>query len=336
MSVEDAIGFINELSAGGYTDYDDAISQAQSSWNSAGKLPESGNPTNVTYFLSDGVPQGEDNDDDVTINQTEQNAWTAHLDNKGITALAYGMGEGAVASHLDQIAFDGHGSDPQLQDTTAVMVPDITQLPPVLLQSIIEPAVGNLLENLEGADGGHVSQITYGDVTFNFDGEKVTELNSVGGVTHQFSKEGNILSIYIDSKHSLVVDLDDGSYKFFGAAGQDPIDVDFGYSITDGDGDSSSSTMEFDIAALPELPDGGGDNGGGNSDGLPTADGFALPSEHSVVRVNFAPHARDDEDDAPEAIDKHTSVRIESLPTKGDLYYKDPENGTSLKSPKRC
>lgn len=240
LDVKTAKDIISNLSAGGSTDYDDALNLAKNSWggSNSGRL---NGATNVSYFLSDGQPNTTDK-----IDATEERAWINHLNKNDVTALAYGMGKSGVdVGQLDRVAYDGYLK----VDGNAVIVPDVTKLPPILLQSVVQPVGGNLLSSVEGygvgADGGFVGQLTIRDVTYNFDGATVTPAGSSDTLSHNFDTATKTLTIYIDNKHSLIVDLDNGSYQFFGAAVSPSVKLDFGYTLKDLDGDTSSSTLTF-------------------------------------------------------------------------------------------
>ncbi|MBJ6889201.1 hypothetical protein JG637_19385, partial [Vibrio cholerae] len=75
---------------------------------------------------------------------------------------------------LDKVAYDGHLN----LDTNAVVVPDVTKLPPILLQSVIQPIGGNLLNSGDGygigADGGVISEISINGVKYLFNGQTVS------------------------------------------------------------------------------------------------------------------------------------------------------------------
>ncbi|MBJ7592390.1 retention module-containing protein [Aeromonas veronii] len=241
LDVATAKNIISQLKADGSTDYDDALKLAQNSWggSNSGRL---NGATNVSYFLSDGQPNPNDE-----IDKFEEQTWTEHLHKNKVTALSYGMGDNVPASHLDKVAFDGYLN----VDGNAVIVPDVTKLPPILLQSVVQPIGGNLLSGSDGfgvgADGGFVSQLTVRGVTYNFNGNTVTTSTSGSSNTlsHSFDAVTKTLTIYIDNKHSLIVDLDNGSYQFFGAAVSPSVKLDFGYTLKDLDGDTSSSTLTF-------------------------------------------------------------------------------------------
>ncbi|WP_158128656.1 VCBS domain-containing protein [Vibrio cholerae] len=253
MTVEQAINYINGLSTKGTTDYDHAIELAEDNWsglNTGGLLTGA---TNVSYFLSDGEPYDGDyvrsNGNKVwnpnTIEPNELSSWITHLQANQITALAYGMGNNVPQGELDKVAYDGHLN----LDTNAVVVPDVTKLPPILLQSVIQPIGGNLLNSGDGygigADGGVIRAITIQGVTYSFNGHSVSASGQSTSLKYDFDASTKTLSIYIDNKHSLIVDLDDGSYQFFGASVTPAVKLEFGYTLKDNDGDVSSNTMTF-------------------------------------------------------------------------------------------
>ncbi|MGF1891460.1 VWA domain-containing protein [Vibrio campbellii] len=243
LTVDEAKAYIDTLTAGGATNYNRAINEAKGSWDDAGKLPSA---SNVSYFLSDGQP----NPASSFINDARENSWIDHLtdsDNQ-ITALAYGMGVNLMPDQLDRVAYDGFLN----QDLDGVVVPDVNQLPPVMLQSVIQPVGGNLMYTTSpdtgiGADGGYISEIEHDGVTYLFDGADLTVVDNNNDISHAFDDITMLLTIYIDSKHTLEVDLNDGAYAFYGAVGDIVETLDFDYVLTDNDGDQSENTLQFVI-----------------------------------------------------------------------------------------
>ncbi|MEH8164459.1 DUF5801 repeats-in-toxin domain-containing protein [Aeromonas allosaccharophila] len=244
LDVATAKDLISKLRSGGGTDYDDALKLAEDSWggSNSGRL---NGATNVSYFLSDGAPQDNDNGNPGSVEGNELSAWKSHLLSNKVTALSYGMGNNVPAGELDKVAYDGFLGT----DSKGVIVADVSKLPPILLQSVIQPIGGNLLNGADGygagADGGFVGQLMIRGVTYNFDGNTVTTAGSSSALSHSFDAATKTLTIYIDNKHSLIVDLDNGSYQFFGAAVSPSVKLDFGYTLKDLDGDTSSSTLTF-------------------------------------------------------------------------------------------
>ncbi|ENM3811260.1 VWA domain-containing protein, partial [Vibrio cholerae] len=255
MTVAEAKNYINALSANGGTDYDDAIKLAQESWSGTINDQPLIGATNVSYFLSDGVPTGYEDilspspGNHNSISKSELSSWISHLQKNKVTSHAYGIGMGMGDSdpldELDKVAYDGHLN----LDTNGVVVPDITKLLPILLQSVIQPIGGNLLNSGDGygigADGGVISEISINGVKYLFNGQTVSVSGQSTSLTYGFDASTKTLSIYIDNKHSLIVDLDDGSYQFFGGVVSPPIKLEFDYTLKDNDGDVSSNTMTF-------------------------------------------------------------------------------------------
>ncbi|WP_144439559.1 Ig-like domain-containing protein, partial [Vibrio coralliirubri] len=243
MSVVEAIDLIDNLGAGGGTYYDNAIDAAMDHWTDAGKVD--GNPSNITYFLSDGAPNSGG-----VLTDSEKTAWESFVESNDITALAYGMGEAVPITYLEDIAYNG-ATDSEIG---AVVVPDITQLPPIILQSVVDPISGEVVNDGSngaisgfGADGGYVSEVNYGGVTVSYDGSTV----SVSGIESGISSaiDGSEISIFVDNSHTLVLDMATGSYQFFAAVVDNDISLDFGYELSDLDGDTSSSSITFNIQA---------------------------------------------------------------------------------------
>ncbi|WP_429747337.1 M10 family metallopeptidase C-terminal domain-containing protein, partial [Vibrio clamense] len=250
MTVEEAIKLVNDLKAGGGTHYDNAIDAAMGHWDDAGKVD--GSPSNLAYFLSDGASNS-----DGIIDETEQGVWESYLAARDITALAYGMGESVPVEHLNDIAYNG-ANNSQIE---AVVVPDITQLPPVILQSVIDPITGSIASsnssgvlNGFGADGGHVESIEIDGVTYQFDGTRLTSPSDDVSTKHSFNSDTHILSVFINKSHSMAIDLDTGGYQFFGATVTTDTSLNFEYTLVDNDGDTSTSSLQFNIG-VSVVPD---------------------------------------------------------------------------------
>ncbi|MGR5174926.1 Ig-like domain-containing protein [Vibrio owensii] len=62
----------------------------------------------------------------------------------------------------------------------------------------------------------------------------------------------------------------------------------------------------------------------------PKANDFTVTSDTKFVGFSFQTHATDKEDDESQSDDKTTSVRIESVPTEGSLYYVDDSGNKTL------
>ncbi|WP_010318451.1 VWA domain-containing protein, partial [Vibrio ordalii] len=154
MTVEQAKNYIMGLTAHGGTDYDHAIELAQNQWSGLGYGGPLSGASNVSYFLSDGVPEGYD--------------WK------------------------------------------------------------------NGVKNFNTIEKDDLD-----------DGQSISVAGKSSALTHGFDPATNTLSIYINDKHSLIIDLDDGSYQFFGATISSDTQLVFDYTLKDNDGDTSSSSLTF-------------------------------------------------------------------------------------------
>ncbi|MFM2610451.1 VCBS domain-containing protein, partial [Vibrio chagasii] len=274
MSVTEAIDLVDNLAAGGATYYDTAIDAAMDHWGDTGKVD--GNPSNITYFLSDGAPNSGG-----SLTDSEKSSWESFVESNDITALAYGMGEAVPITYLEDIAYNG-ATDSEIG---AVVVPDITQLPPIILQSVVDPISGQVVNDGNngsisgfGADGGYVSEVTFGGVTVSYNGTGASVSGFDSGVSTAI--DGSQVSIFIDNSHTLVLDMATGSYQFFAAVVDSDISLDFDYELSDNDGDTSSSSMTFNIKA-PVME--------ANDDDVSTTE--LVPVLIDVLANDYNPHA---------------------------------------------
>ncbi|WP_334555406.1 Ig-like domain-containing protein [Vibrio scophthalmi] len=251
LTVSEAYQYIDKLSASNQTDYDDALAEAAQQWNvESGGVAKISGGTNVSYFLSDGKPEGKDGHNRNSIDDGEERSWISHLIQNDVTALAYGLGSSVKHDQLDKVAYDGEAE----KNIDSVIVENVSQLPPILLQSVIPAVSGSLTVGQSGADGSYVSEISIQGVTFSFNGTTYWSQGSHSDISHSFDLTTNELSIFVDAKHSFVIDMSDGSYQFYGADVGRPVYLPFGYQITDSDGDSSANQLVFTIDASDVVP----------------------------------------------------------------------------------
>ncbi|MFZ2307257.1 MAG: Calx-beta domain-containing protein, partial [Rhodoferax sp.] len=246
VDVATAKSIVNGLSANGSTNYDASISTAQSAFNDSGKLVGA---QNVSYFLSDGQP----NPGTSQIDPAAETTWTNFLNTNDVKSFSFGMGTGATQAALDPIAYDGLTNT----NTNGVVVSDITQLPPILRDSVVAPTAGNVIGGGLGAsvgfgaDSGFLQTLSIDGSVYTFD----PKANSgAGGVTVTgtnrgvFDTAGNTLTVTTLKGGKFVVDLDTGDYTYTAAptitvAQQENIS----YTVLDADGDSASSTLTIDV-----------------------------------------------------------------------------------------
>src|SRR5262249_12246534 len=121
MSVTDAETAIDDLRAGGNTNYSAALTKAVNIFGDTGKLSGSGTQ-NVSYFLSDGEPTTGEG-----IGSSQQNTWESFLTTNNIISFALGISNSPTTTALEPIAFDPAPGDTQLADTP-IIVTNLAQL----------------------------------------------------------------------------------------------------------------------------------------------------------------------------------------------------------------
>jgi VCBS repeat-containing protein len=245
MSVADAKAAIAVLTASGNTNYDDALTEAMSIFTHSGKLSGSG-VQNVSYFLSDGEPSSQHD-----VGFAQQTEWETFLTSNDIVSFALGISDGSPGQeNLAPIAFDP-ASGTQTADTP-IIVTDLDQLTDTLV-STTSSASGSLISgaNSFGGDGGgYVKSITVDGVTYTFDptadagAGSITTSGGAGSFTYNASTK--TLTVDTDTGASggeLAVVMTTGAFTFQPTSGFTSESV--GFTLTDGDGDTASSTLQL-------------------------------------------------------------------------------------------
>ncbi|WIX33732.1 Ig-like domain-containing protein [Salinicola sp. JS01] len=270
MTVADALKAVDALQANGGTNYDYALSNAQNAWNGSGKL--TGDVQNVSYFFSDGAPTLSSqypsnytpvgngyyvyNDGSVTdaglgdgIDANEEAAWKAFLGKNGIDSLALGIGGDVSQTYLNPVAYDGRTGD----DTNAVIIRDLNALDDVVSGTVQMPLLQDGLLSgsahglsLMGGDGGFVKSLAVDGVTFTFDKASGAISASSSTVSYTYDSSSHKLGITTELGGKLIMDMDDGSYRYtakLGSFGTDAIR----YTLSDADGDTASGVMNINV-----------------------------------------------------------------------------------------
>ena len=248
MTVAQAQAYFDGLSdtaGNGSTNYDAALSVAQSAFNDAGKLDGA---QNVSYFLSDGAPttsvSNPSNNSGSTYNpelgdgigeeglvagdqEVSRQEWEAFLNSNDIVSYAIGVGTGATDTTLEPIAWNGKTGE----DLDAIVVTQESDLSDVLQATIIvNPVTGNVLDNdTSGADGWATPalvSVEYAGQTYTFDADNPSFTINLGA-----------------NKGTLVIE-NDGDYTFTPpAGGSSGAPVEVIYTALDSDGDPASATL---------------------------------------------------------------------------------------------
>ena len=136
-----AIEYLDELSAGGWTNYQAALSEVR---NAFGSAPGEGSYRNLAYFITDGVPTRGGVNDSGELPKADIAAWKAFLSETNIEATyAIGVGDDAAVADEDlcEVAFPDPGS------LNTLIVPE-TQLIDAVLRTAPHPAPGAMPELL--------------------------------------------------------------------------------------------------------------------------------------------------------------------------------------------
>jgi large repetitive protein len=247
MTAAEAKAAIIGLNASGNTNYDAALTTAQSAFADPGKLPDG---DNVSYFVSDGKPNRPSGD--VGIDSAEQTAWETFLNTNDIKSYALGMGTGlgsAEQGDLDPIAYDGTGSG---TNTDAIIVQNEGVIP-TLIDTVPQATAisGNLVMDGGsgfGADGGYVKSILVEGTTYTYDPAGGGSIAFSGGANHGvFDTATNTLTVTLqDDGAILAVDMDDGAYTYTAPDGAASSAV-VNFTLADHDGDTASNTLSVGV-----------------------------------------------------------------------------------------
>ncbi len=217
---------------GGNTNFDAALSQAQSAFFSPGKLPDA---RNVLYFLSNGAPNTPSGSEGIDF--VEQSNWQAFLSLSSITCYAIAVGSTSMLSELYPIAYDGalgQQLDAQLlTDPTLVEVPaDPSQL------------TGNFFSgNTWGADEpGDLAALSIDGTTYNYD--RVANVVSVVGTDRSTYDAGlHVLTVATVGGSSLAVQLSTSDFVLTTTGATITAD----YTLRDFDGDTASADATLEV-----------------------------------------------------------------------------------------
>ncbi|PHM16795.1 MAG: hypothetical protein CJD30_09850, partial [Sulfuricurvum sp. PD_MW2] len=264
--------YIANMTSNGSTDYDAALADGMSAYESTGKLD---NAKNVGYFISDGAPNQNDNNTstltdsssnysgsaDNGIQTAEETIWKNFLNNNDVQAYSIGIGTGLPANAqtiLNPIAYNGQIST----DTNAIIVTDMSQLSSELQKTVIPPIPGSLNGNIGnsayglGADGGYVKSVTIDGVTYTYNPTTHSMSVSGGTSTNSFDVTTNAVTITTVKQGILVVDFDAATYTYQAPAtlaSSSTMTETIGFTLTDNDTDSASGTLTLNVTHASEI-----------------------------------------------------------------------------------
>jgi hypothetical protein len=244
MNASDAIDYINSLSAGGWTNYEDALFETYNNYS------EPVADQTVAYFISDGEPNKEniegcdswcnvgDDRESGWLDSPYVNAWNnfvdTYVDQLNVVAMGSGISD---TTYLDVIAGVADGDF-----SNTIVVNDSTQLNDTLLGTVnvveTKTVSGNLLDNVDfNTDGAgglvsiQIDGVIYTSTTFPTDG--ITTLN--GG--------------------KLVFNFTSGDYTYTAVESNYTSDISETFKLVAIDSDNDTTTFNLTINVdVPEVP----------------------------------------------------------------------------------
>ncbi len=232
-NLSDAMGVINGLTSGGYTDYDAALEAVTGNFSA----PPAGGDQLVSMFISDGEPNQTNGTGTEGIIGSEETNWIDFLEANGFDnsfAVGYNGLDSTDIGFLEPIAWtEGEDSATHTgsDDDNVIILDNVEDLADTLTSTVTatpNPVTGNVLANDDaGADGFGTPALV--DVTY--DGNTVT-----------FS--GSTTSATFNTVAGEVVINSDGSYEFTGLSDSNTdVSAVINYTIQDADGDQSNSNL---------------------------------------------------------------------------------------------
>ncbi|MGB3067580.1 MAG: VWA domain-containing protein [Ottowia sp.] len=241
-----AIQVVNGLSAGGGTQYDDALETAMTGFSSGGKLTGA---QNVSYFITDGEPSSGG-----SVDSSDESAWTTYLSNNKINSYALAVTNVSVNS-INPIAYNGVTG----VNTNGQVVANVSELDSVL-QGIADIPVqeGNLLTGGVGggavgfgADGGRVAELTLDGTKYSYDYTNNT-LTVVSGTNHStWDATTNTATFTTSHGGTLALDFRTGEYEYRPSAQSGSnYGENLAYTVIDRDGDAASAVHTVNVTLM--------------------------------------------------------------------------------------
>lgn len=260
MSVTDAIALFETLTLSGWTNYQEAVEQAMTTWESPGKITDP-DVDNVVYFISDGAPNIGGGSATHQLTPSQKAAWDSFLEDPANSidhVYVVGISDDIEPAH--QTALEGvanpDGNSVPANDIIFINDPsdDLTEL---LTDTIESNSVsGNVLSGVDtsgigdngtpgqpdaAGDGAtHVYVFSYtGDdaaysVEFSWDGSAAWATATGGQNVVVNNRE-----VSFDTEHGrMTFNFEDGSYTFVPGDVDGDTEVKFHYGTADSDGDT--------------------------------------------------------------------------------------------------
>ncbi|QIZ78019.1 Ig-like domain-containing protein [Ferrimonas lipolytica] len=270
--IDGAINHLNGLSADDGTRYSTALDTIMGS----GPLPVA--DQSFVYFISDGAPN-----DGYQVNESQQDAWEAYLDQDGYYDIAFAIGIGDAP--LNELLPIAHSKDPNDDNNNyAVVVDDAADLTATVVEYFDNNSIEGELNLLTanggisiGADGGNIQAVTIDGTTYTYDGNtaELAVTTTLGGL---FTLD------FVTGTYSYTIDVDRNVLNE-----TESISVD----VIDGDGDTDSLLLELHIdyyagldANVNNIITNGTEGGSLTLDAAYLTHGDATPEDSQISAVN--------------------------------------------------
>jgi hypothetical protein len=258
MSVSEAITLFETLTLSGWTNYQAAIEQAVTTWDTPGKI--AGDADNVIYFLSDGAPNIGGGSLTHQLTPTQKAAWDSFLEDPANSIdHVYVVGisdnvEPAHATALEGVA-DPDGNSLPVNDIIYINDPSDDLIEHLIDTTESNSVSGNVLSGVDTSGNGDNGTAGQPDVagdgtthiyTFSYTGDDAgyTVEFSWDGIAASVSSTGgqnvtvNNREVSFDTEYGrMTFDFEDGSYTFVPGDVDGDTDVTFHYGTMDEDGD---------------------------------------------------------------------------------------------------
>lgn len=259
MSVTDAIALFETLTLSGWTNYQAAIEQAMTTWDSPGKITDP-DVDNVVYFISDGAPNIGGGSATHQLTPSQKAAWDSFLEDPANSidhVYVVGISDNVEPAHQNALQGVANPDGNSLPANDIIFINDPSDdLTEHLTDTVDSNAVsGNVLSGVDtsgigdngtpgqpdaAGDGAtHVYVFSYtGDdaaytVEFSWDGSAAS-VTAAGGQNVVVSNR----EVSFDTEYGrMTFNFEDGSYTFVPGDVDGTTDVVFHYGTMDADGD---------------------------------------------------------------------------------------------------
>ncbi|WP_272700607.1 immunoglobulin-like domain-containing protein, partial [Desulfovibrio sp. Fe33] len=229
--------YLDTLSAGGGTEYDDAIAKAKQVWSTIAADSSINSGNSVAYFISDGQPNSGHE-----LNSSEQSAWEDFVDQNFSTSYAIGIGSSAPSdADLKSIAHTPGGYSGDVDDAIFT-VSNLDDLTATLVSTVEQTSTGDALINSE--EGRTLGADDDGNPTLLSLSYDLGDGNGVHNLTFDPSNPDAVQTITLE--HGAVLEINGhGEYTYTAGIVDSDYSVDFTYTVQDGDGSQATGVVTF-------------------------------------------------------------------------------------------